>query len=392
MIKNIEISPEMARLVQRQCRREQLPFAQQLARGVVEEAIMSENPQLDLLVDSASALAEIPALVRAAGVNDVVINGKHVHVAVLDSDNKVAIPAMLARTRYLANGALIVKLDGTQAASVVGHLSAAVIDKAFESAHDTDLFLEIEPGSDFELAKVAETLMAFEDGSAQMKLKAQDYVTFVNDRSSLPLAVQRQIVSALMEPAIRENVSFLWQRDHVVEALADAALWNSRVDALCQKLALKFTSLAGSQIKDAVLRVGEKLGGQVEITEFQKTLVGELTQAAIRERVSPKAQAQIKGLIDEIYSGASALKAVKQLISNQLTIDLAEAITRQRKGIIDLANATADEFGLAFRSLSLQPAYATHSQKETVSLEVVDEALLLLEVAKLAEEMKGLEF
>jgi hypothetical protein len=392
MIKNIEISPEIARLVQRQCWQKQLPFTQQLGRNIVEEAVMAEDPEKGLIVEAGSALADNTGLVRAAGVNDVVVSGKHVHVSVLDSEGKFSIPSVLASTRYLANGSLIVKMNGPVSGAVVGHISADALKQAIDRSDQNEVQIDFEAQPDFQFGNFMETLVfPKEAAGAQANLKAEDYLTFLRDRTKLPLEKQRQIISALLEPTIKENVSFIWQEDDLVDVLSEAAIWNSRVEKLCQALAVKFTSLSAQQIRDAVFKVGEKLGGQIELAEFQKALVSELTTAVCR-KVSPEVQTQMKGLIDEVYSGASALKAVKQFIKNQLTIDLVETIDRQRKGLIDLANATADEFGLAFKTLALQPAYATHSPKENVSLEAVNEALMLLEVAKLAEEVKGLEF
>jgi len=171
--------------------------------------------------------------------------------------------------------------------------------------------------------------------------------------------------------------------------LQDSAIWNARVEKFCAQLGKKFHVLDSKQIRQVVLRVGEQFGGQTDLPEFRKAVLEDLARQALGEKLTSRVP--IQSLIDHIYSGTSVLSAVKQFVSNQLSVDLAQAINDQREGLVSFAKATKEEFGMAFGRLALQPAYATHSQKEVIGLDAVNEALILLEVAKLAEQVKELE-
>jgi hypothetical protein len=50
--------------------------------------------------------------------------------------------------------------------------------------------------------------------------------------------------------------------------------------------------------------------------------------------------------------------------------------------------ATADEIGMAFQQMALQPAYATHSAGDS-GVDSINEALALLEATDMAETIKA---
>lgn len=396
MFKDIEISPEVARLIQRGCGQKQLPIEGELARYVVEESVLGLEPELELILDADAALAEIAPLARATGVNDVVINGHHVHVCVLDGEGQVKIKNVLIGTDYLSPGTLVVKLDNVRAGSVVGHVDEkdwqiAVANKQEEE----ETRLDYRPSQTFDLPRFLTTLK----GQPILKgerpdLKADDYLTFMKDRRRLPLDKQRQIVSALLSPAIRENVALLadYAQDRLAEILRDSAVWSARVEQFRGKLSTKFPSLSHERIEDAILRAGEISGAQTDLVQFRQAVALELGHITLAGRLTKSAQAKISLLFEQINSGVSSLNAVKTMIENQLTLDLAQAISLKREHFARFTSTTAEEFGLAFKSLSLRPAYSTHSAKETVELAAVDEALVLLEAGTLAEQIRELEF
>jgi hypothetical protein len=393
MIKDIEISPEMARLIQRNCAQRQLPVEREVARYVVETTILELPPELELMVEADAPLAEITPLAKSIGVNDVVVNGRHIHVTVLDSEEKISVKSMLVGTDYLKSGCLVVKLNGIRSGAVVG----VVGEQEWHSAQDKnaqtpELTIAFQPQSRFELTDFFKAL-ASEPLENKRTLTASDCLAFLKDPDSLPLNTQKQVVSGLLNRTVRESVALVASsnKDEAIEVLRDASVWNARVEKFSERLSSKFPTLNREKTRLAVKRVGEKLGGQTEMAEFRKLVLNELTQEAITEKLTSQRKAQLALLIDRISAGASALAAVKQMVTNPLSFDLAQAINKQREGLVSFANATVEEFGLAFKNLALQPAYATHSQKDAVGLEAVNEALLLLEAANLAEQVRELE-
>jgi hypothetical protein len=396
MFKDIEINPEVARLIQRNCLKKQLPFEQELARYVVEAAIVELEPELELIVEADSALAEILPLAGAIAVNDVVINGRHFHVAVLNDDGQVKVKSILIDTDYLKSGTLVVKLNGSSSGRIVG-----CVDKQQWQVADAkrtangETFLSFKEQSDFSLSEFFKKIVGEQPTQVKsnVALRADDYLTFIKEPSRLSTDTQKQVISALLTPSIRENVALVAKakQDEIIHVLRDAAVWHARVEKFSSRLRDKFPSFNPERTKAAVMRVGEKLGGQTEMLEFRKAVLSELTQEALAEKLTGSRKAQITSLIDRISAGASALTAVKQMVKNPLSFDLAEAINKQRQGLISFASATVEEFGLAFKNLALQPAYATHSQTDTVGLDAVNEALILLETAELAEQVRELE-
>ncbi|PWU01578.1 MAG: hypothetical protein C5B53_02790 [Candidatus Melainabacteria bacterium] len=393
MIKDIEISPEMARLIQRNCAQRQLPAEREVARYVVETTILELTPELELMVEADAPLAEITPLAKSIGVNDVVINGSHIHVAVLDSEEKISIKSVLVGTDYLKSGTLVVKLNGIRSGAVVGSIS----ENEWRSAQDKnamtpELAIAFHPDNRFDLTDFFKGL-AHEQPESKRTVTATDCLAFLKDPDSLPINTQKQIVSGLLNRSVRESVALAANsnKDETIEVLRDASVWNARVEKFSERVTSKFPSFNRNKIKAAVLRIGEKLGGQTEMAEFRKSVLNELTQEAITEKLTSQRKAQLALLIDRISAGASALAAVKQMVTNPLSFDLAQAINKQREGLVSFASATVEEFGLAFKNLALQPTYATHSQKEAVGLDAVNEALLLLEAANLAEQVRELE-
>jgi hypothetical protein len=396
MLKKLEISPEVTRLIQRSCQQKRLAFEKELARYVVEQAVVELDSDLELIVDGASALAEIAPLAKSLGLNDIVVNDRHIHVSVLAANGKVGISKALLHTAYLEIGILVVKTDDGQGGTIVGHIDhSALISSSIETSDLDELELDFHPQDNFSLAAFFTNLakMPKAEQRTTVKLTAEDWLTLVRDRSSLPIEKQRQMISALLNPTVQENLALVLRidEDKLSETLREAAIWHARAQRFSDRLAAKFRLTNPAKVKEAVLRAGEICGGQTELPEFRKAVLSELTREAISAKLTAGAAAQIQALIDQVYAGASALSTVKRFVKNQLTVDLAQAINDQRQGLISFANATVEEFGSAFTTLQLQPSYATHSQKDNVGLDAVNEALIFRETAKLVEQVKELE-
>ncbi|MFX9699968.1 hypothetical protein ABTP10_19805, partial [Acinetobacter baumannii] len=78
-----------------------------------EESILALTSAADFAFDESSSLSEVDALSRVIAVNDVVINGLHIGVVVLNDDDSVSMPIVLARSNYAKNGSLVVQLSDT---------------------------------------------------------------------------------------------------------------------------------------------------------------------------------------------------------------------------------------------------------------------------------------
>jgi len=83
-------------------------------------------------------------------------------------------------------------------------------------------------------------------------------------------------------------------------------------------------------------------------------------------------------------SGVNAVDAVKALVKNAVAVDLALAIKNKRQATAGFMAATAEEIGMAFQQLALQPAYATHSSGDS-GVDSINEALALLQATDMAD-------
>ncbi|OPZ91067.1 MAG: hypothetical protein BWY75_00472 [bacterium ADurb.Bin425] len=136
-----------------------------------------------------------------------------------------------------------------------------------------------------------------------------------------------------------------------------------------------------------VERTGATCGGQIASPYFKSTLLNEALALELKGKTVP---ARANQLIEKIIKGVSSIEAVKQLVSNQVAVDLASVIKKSRGEVVQgFVSASVEEIGMAFQQLSLKPAYATHSSSES-GVDAINEALGLLEVANLAESTKDL--
>jgi hypothetical protein len=399
MTNKIEISPEIARLTQIRSRNANLSFTKQIARCIAEQAVLALDPELDLLLDSEASLAEVDAMARAVAVNDIVVNARHIDVALLETGNgNVRMPAALAKTTYCECGSLVVQMFGTTSGAVVGYVDAASWNAAFD-AKGSEEFVEVPFSAQaFNLGqclkRIESDLPTNVNKASRQQAKAEDYVTFLRDRQTLPVERQRQVIeSAIASAAVRENLAAISTviPDQLPRVLRQSGVWEARVDQVVARLAEKFPALKPAQIEATVRSVGEKFGGQPEALKFKEDLIKALAKQEFNFRFSPELRAAASAIIDRVASGKKAVEAVKDFVKNQVAVDIASIIKDTRQDVHSFAAATAEEIGFAFQKLALQPAYATHSPGETSGVEDINEALALMEAAQLVEELSEID-
>ncbi len=402
MTRRTEISLEMAKLTQRTAKRINVPFLRELARSIAEQAVLELDCELNFILDSSQSLSTVDTLTRAIPVNDIVINGRHIDVALLDKgDNKIALATALAMSSYSECGSLIVRLFDATSGAIVGYVDGALWSQAASANPEaSEVELEFTAGA-FDLATCLQSIESTHSANVNKPLsigaaepKAEDYLQFLRDRHVLPVARQRLVIEALMAKATaRENLSLLVPlgSDQLPAVLQNAAVWQARVDQLVSKLSVKFQSLTAEQIAIAVRIVGEKYGGQPEAPQFKQELIRSLAKQQFSMKLSPAIAQAMNVVIERVMSGKKAVDAVKDFMKNDVAVDLALIINEKRRHVRDFAAATADEIGFAFQQLALSPAYATHSSDETSSVDDINNALELMQAAEIVEEWQNLE-
>jgi len=168
-------------------------------------------------------------------------------------------------------------------------------------------------------------------------------------------------------------------------------VWNSRVERLVEKLAPSFPALKHDDIRKVVMRTGESFGGQPESPQFRKSLLSSLAREELIRSVRGADIAKLASIVEKVLSGNSTVDAVKSIVKNKVVMDLAVTIKDSRKKMAGFVAASADEIGMAFHQLSLQPAYATHSQETEAGMESINEALQMLEAGDIAEKISKLD-
>jgi len=401
MSNQINISPELVRLAQRRVRSTGLPIGDELARLLVEEAIVQLDPELGWLLEADQGYSESDALAQALGVNDVCVNGLHIDVRAVDADGRVALNRALVGTSYLNSGTLAVLMHGAHAGRIVGYLSSQDWQEAERRLSDSNTVqASVQPDPGFKLAGLP-TLIRGLSGSvsgaavAGTEPELSELARFVANRAQVDLARQRQIVEALMANAsLRERLSqvtALWSNGTLSRILSAGATWNSRVEQFVERVAPKFQRLSREEVKRLVLKIGETHGGQPLAPTFRKAALAALTKEEVLRRVKGVDLARVSQIVDRVLSGRPAVDAVKDFMKSKIAVDLAVTIKRGRKKVQGYLAATAEEIGMAFQQMALQPAYATHSKDPQAGVEAINEALAMLDAGELAEQVKDLE-
>ncbi|HEY9683640.1 MAG TPA: hypothetical protein V6C86_18820 [Oculatellaceae cyanobacterium] len=402
MVSKIEVSLELVRLTQRRANRFNLPFRKQVARCVVEQAILELDPELNFIVDNEASLAEVDVLAQALKVNDIVVNGRHIDVALLDG-GEVLLHNALVDTPYLECGSLIVQLDGANRGSVVGYVDGTSWNMIADMEKSPDVVsIPFSPKANFDLAECLQRIEKYHAPNVDSPLaelpKAEDYLQFSRDRKSMSIEKQRQVVAAAVSSAaVRKNIGLLDANqgskvDPAQRVLRDSAVWEVRILGVVEKVHAKFPHLSVDQIVEAVRQVGAQQGGQPEAPEFKESLLKVLARQQLAAKFSPDVKAIMNTFVDKLLAGKNKAEAISDYVKNKAAVDVARIIGEKREAARQFAAASAEEIGFAFKQLALQPAYATHSASENTGVAAINEALQLFEAADLVEDFMELDF
>lgn len=386
------IAPELVRIAQTRCKEWGLKLKDELARLIVEEAILSMDPELGLVLGGLP-MSSSDVLSFAVGVNDIVLNDRRIDVRFLGDQGEVSMSRTLIGSQYLSYGSFIVEVEDF-GGRVVGFVGAGVWMKAEEQDNGDIVTIAFSPAPDFDFAQTALELA----GKASIKLpctsKFQDVKSEVTAfiSGNLISARKKQIFSYILANWDEDMLAMVdsirpFTRATAGRILSDSARWNATVELLCDKLSLSFKQLSRDEIREQVLATGEKYGAQFQACEFRKNLLSQLAASEVGKQSKLK-ESKAKSLLESVLSGVSVQDAVKQLVNNKVAVELAVTIRRERAKVSGFAAATAEEIGNAFQKLSLQPAYATHSSADS-GVESINEALDLLAVGEIAESVKS---
>ncbi|MBK9144522.1 MAG: hypothetical protein IPM23_18685 [Candidatus Melainabacteria bacterium] len=394
----VALSPEIIRLAQIRARENGLSLDNELARLVVEELVMSLDPELDLILEPDLSLNALDSLAFAIGANDLVLNGKHIDIRAMDDTGRVSLDKALIGSPLLAVGTLVVKFDSTAclpfSARVVAHIPPGSWLSGEETGDRISVAVEADPNFDLEavLKSIDARVQIPLDRAVSVLPDEAELATFVNDRKRIVASRQKQIITALCaKHEIRDlarEVPVDCSRKTLNDVLKDGATWNRRTEEMAVVLAPKFKSLTKEEVKKAIVVTGETYGGQPEAPEFRKAAIKTLTRAQL-ERVS--SSARVKAIAEQVLAGKSVMEAVKGLVKSSVAVDIASAIKTKRGKVENFVAATAEEIGFAIKQLSLQPAYATHSTKKEAGVESINEALELLSACQILEDLDSLE-
>ncbi|MBA3856488.1 MAG: hypothetical protein C0507_06205 [Cyanobacteria bacterium PR.3.49] len=399
MASKVDICPEVARMAQMRTRSLGVSLSNELARLVAEESVLAIDPEVDLVIEAANTLSEIDALVSAAGVNGIGINGREIDVRPMNEDGFILVPRILIGTPYLSVGTLVVQLNG-HGGQVVAHVGPgsflAQEDKAGNEAY-VHVRVNIDPAFDLEKTLTSLVNAPVVDFAQNLKNLPDEteLARFLTNRQEMIVARQKQIVTAIAsKDAVRD--SFIKVAENTAwgklsQILQTSGVWEVRTLRFTEKLVEKFPSLSRDRIKEEIRKGGEEHGGQPDAPEFRRELIKRLTKLEVEERLKSVAPAKLKQIMDAVASGKTAKDAVNAMISNKVAVAIAVAIKEQRTAVQEFCQASAEEIGQAFSKLALQPAYATHSFDPEAGMDAINEALVLLEAGRIAENAEALD-
>jgi hypothetical protein len=394
MNETIAISPEIARLAQRKTSETGASFYSEIARIIVEEAVMNLDPELGLMVEPDSAAAANDIVAGCLGVNDLVVNGKRVDVRAMDADGRVAIDADLIGTSYLSGGTIVVRLRDSRTGEFAGFISPVQWADADTVRESDKAYRPVGVGAP-DLSQILANVPPATSKPTSAAPDSSELLKFLTDRSGLTQARRKEIAEwILSDSAVQtklEQVAKLSSTGTLSRMLSASSAWNVRVEKLATKLAPKFKRLTKEQLKEIVAKTGEKFGGQPEAPAFRQALIKTAMREELIRRLKGADLAKLGEVADKVLSGKTVSQAVGDFVKNKVAVEIAGTIKRQRSRVADFASATADEIGFAFQQMALQPAYATHSQDSDAGVDAINEALMLLEAAELADELKDLE-
>ncbi len=393
MSNRIPITAEIVKLAQLRSRATGGDVRQEMARHIAQEAILELDPELDLLIDEDASYSKDDRLVSTFDVNDIVVNGTRIDVRLVGEDNRISAPRHLVGTSYMDGGTLAVAFHPDRSASIVGYIPRSDWDLQDKHAGPKEDKIIFRAGTTFDLNAELPNIVASskESRTAKYNFHSSDIAQFCGARQDMKLAKQREFVEAALhnESSWTELQSGL-SKAFVRRTLTHASVWNHKLETLAETLQPKFNRLSKEELKGAIAKMGEKLGGQPESSRFRKELLLQLTKEELAHSLSGEQLKKASNLVEQVFAGRSVVDVLKDTVKSKTTIDLAVAIKRQRQKITNFIEASSDEIAIAFRQLALQPVYATHSTNPE-GVDAVNEALELLDACELAESLKTFE-
>lgn len=392
---HIDLAPEVVRMAQIRANKHGVSFRQELARLIAEETVMSLDHELELMVEG-ETMNQSDVLAAALGVNDIVVNGHRIDVRVIDEDGEVVAARALIGSQYMSAGSLVVRLHGIEGGEVVGCMTPGAWLSAEEGQGTDPVRVPFSTVRGFDVSEAITQITARPvlnlPSAAKLADLKSDLSDLFNERGRLIVARQKQVFSYLCANwpetmATVEAVGYKLPPSRVTKVLHSAGRWNAVVEKVAQSLSRRFTRVTVDEIRTQIMAHGERFGSEVKAPAFRKSLLTNL--AACELAASGKLSAgAAQSVISKVLSGTAAVDAVKALVKNSVAVDLAVAIKAKRQAAIGFMAATADEIGMAFQQMALQPAYATHSAGDS-GVDSINEALALLEATEMAETIKA---
>lgn len=361
------------------------------------EAIISElDPKLNIVCEQWESLSNIQSLASTLGVNDLVINGRHIDVRVADQDDFVSLNKILLGSALMTSGSLVVKFEQDNA-EIIAYIPANTWTQQKEK--DGLVSFKVDKNKDFDLVATLKSIIkrAKTDHALEQDLAEEDLKIFLQSPASSSASLRPMIAALCSNSDLRET-AFQMDLDlplnTVTDILQKASAWNATCDIVTARLKTKFKSLKSDEIKQIVQSTGERFGGQPEAPEYMNAILNDLVQMEMNKKFSTSAQKigeKVKTLSSRLAKGASLSDSVKALVNNSVAVDLAISIKETRLQVENFVLATAEEIGMAFQKLALQPVYATHSAENEAGVDSINEALELLEAHEIYERAEAIK-
>ncbi len=370
-------------------------FKLDLALLAAEAVICHLDPKLNFVCEQWESLNLIEPLVSSLGINDLVINGRHIDVRVADDENYVSISKSILGSSLLTSGSLVVKFD--QNTPLSGAIVAYVPTHAWTQLKEKDgsvsCKIEIEP--DFSLVATLKSIFkrVQTDQAPEKKPTQEELNSFLQSPASS--SSLRNIVAALCSCQDTREKAMDMAVDlplyTVKNILHKAAAWNHTCDNIVISLSAQFKNVKPAEIKKMIQALGEKFGGQPEAPDFMNTLLHDLVQAELSKKFSVRLAEKAKSLSSKLSQGGSLNDSIKSLVNNSAAVDIAFAIKETRSQMENFVCATVEEIGAAFQKLALQPVYATHSKENEAGVDSINEVLELLEAHEIYERAEAIK-
>lgn len=395
----VNLTPEIVRIAQARAESIGVDLATELARVALEEIIFQMDPEMNLIVDQSMSLNSIDFLASGLKVNDTVINGQRFEVRALDHNGSVTVPRYLANSQVTINGCFVIELKNNESARLVGYLSAGNLISSINYSEDKTLIVEsVETSKPVDLTgivnKACQRINIPLDKAVETRPQLDEIKQFVLNPLKVEYARQRDILTTLcLDTNCRESLMSLpagpdgVSKGMVKKMLRSGSRWNRNTEDMAIDLVKKFDSLSQSEVKNTLVDLGETYGGQTLAPRFKKAAMKKLSIEHMSRSMEKEKFAKVKTIMDRVVDGVSLVDAIKEKVKNSVAVDLALAIKKNRKNVDSFVQASAEEIGMAFQQLAIQPAYATHSSSDD-GVESINEALELLETCQFLEEME----